>query len=151
LAKKISLRANWTSLIRRRLSIQIATCRVGLRSNRSPEEYKAIVDKAYQDLVTAISDLDDEVGMAFLEEKPITPQLLKAGIAARLSQTSSFRLSVDPPLKIRGAVLGRRCRRLSSEPSGYSGCDGCSPIRMRRLKLLQTITVTFALSHSTVE
>jgi elongation factor G len=45
-----------------------------------PEEYKAIVDKAYQDLVTAISDLDDEVGMAFLEEKPITPQLLKAGI-----------------------------------------------------------------------
>ena len=45
-----------------------------------PEEYKAIVDKAYQDLVTAISDIDDEVGMAFLEEKPITPQLLKAGI-----------------------------------------------------------------------
>ena len=45
-----------------------------------PEEYKTAVDKAYQDLVTAISDLDDEVGMAFLEEKPITPELLKAGI-----------------------------------------------------------------------
>jgi elongation factor G len=45
-----------------------------------PEEHKTIVDKAYNDLVTAISDLDDEVGMLFLEEKPITPELLKAGI-----------------------------------------------------------------------
>jgi elongation factor G len=45
-----------------------------------PDEHKAIVDKAYNDLVTAISDLDDEVGMLFLEEKPITPELLKAGI-----------------------------------------------------------------------
>jgi elongation factor G len=45
-----------------------------------PDEHKAIVDKAYNDLVTAISDLDDEVGMLFLEEKPITPEMLKAGI-----------------------------------------------------------------------
>jgi elongation factor G len=45
-----------------------------------PAEHKTIVDKAYNDLVTAISDLDDEVGMLFLEEKPITPELLKAGI-----------------------------------------------------------------------
>ena len=45
-----------------------------------PDEHKAIVDKAYNDLVTAVSDLDDEVGMLFLEEKPITPELLKAGI-----------------------------------------------------------------------
>jgi elongation factor G len=45
-----------------------------------PEEHKAIVDKAYNDLVTAVSDLDDEVGTAFLEEKPITPEMLKAGI-----------------------------------------------------------------------
>src|SRR5438105_9456266 len=45
-----------------------------------PDEYKAIVDKAYNDLVTAISDIDDEVGTLFLEEKPITPDVLKAGI-----------------------------------------------------------------------
>ena len=45
-----------------------------------PADQQAIVDKAYNDLVTAISDLDDEVGMLFLEEKPITPELLKAGI-----------------------------------------------------------------------
>jgi elongation factor G len=45
-----------------------------------PDDQKAIVDKAYNDLVTAISDLDEEVGMYFLEEKPITPEILKAGI-----------------------------------------------------------------------
>jgi elongation factor G len=45
-----------------------------------PAHQVAIVDKAYADLVTAISDLDEEVGMCFLEEKPITPEILKAGI-----------------------------------------------------------------------
>jgi elongation factor G len=45
-----------------------------------PESHKEIVDKAYEDLVAAISDLDEEVGTYFLEEKPITPEILKAGI-----------------------------------------------------------------------
>jgi elongation factor G len=45
-----------------------------------PDEHKAMVDTAYDELVTAISDLDDEVGTAFLEEKPITIEMLKAGI-----------------------------------------------------------------------
>ena len=45
-----------------------------------PEEYKELVDTAYDELVSAISDLDDEIGMAFLEEQPITVQMLKAGI-----------------------------------------------------------------------
>ena len=45
-----------------------------------PAELQQLVDDAYNDLVTAISDLDEEVGTAFLEEKPISPQLLKAGI-----------------------------------------------------------------------
>jgi len=45
-----------------------------------PAEYKEQVDKAYADLVTAISDIDDEVGTTFLEEKPITKEMLKAGI-----------------------------------------------------------------------
>ncbi|MEA3210111.1 MAG: elongation factor [Chthoniobacter sp.] len=45
-----------------------------------PAEYEDIVENAYLDLVTAVSDLDDEVGTAFLEEKPITPEMLKAGI-----------------------------------------------------------------------
>jgi len=45
-----------------------------------PAEYKELVDNAYNDLVTAISDLDEELGMAFLEEQPITKEMLKAGI-----------------------------------------------------------------------
>jgi elongation factor G len=45
-----------------------------------PEDLKDVVENAYNDLVTAISDLDDEIGTAFLEEKPITPEMLKAGI-----------------------------------------------------------------------
>src|SRR5580700_10921412 len=45
-----------------------------------PADHKELVDNAYNDLVTAISDIDDEIGTAFLEEKPITPEMLKAGI-----------------------------------------------------------------------
>ena len=45
-----------------------------------PDELKDAAKAAYDDLVSAIADLDDEVGMLFLEEKPITKELLKAGI-----------------------------------------------------------------------
>ena len=45
-----------------------------------PAELKDAAEMAYQDLVTAIADLDEEVGMLFLEEKPITKEQLKAGI-----------------------------------------------------------------------
>jgi elongation factor G len=45
-----------------------------------PEEHKVAVDKAYSDLVEAISNIDDEVAEAVLEEKPVTPEMLKAGI-----------------------------------------------------------------------
>jgi elongation factor G len=45
-----------------------------------PAEYVDLVNTAYDELVSAVSDLDDEVGTAFLEEKPITIQMLKAGI-----------------------------------------------------------------------
>jgi elongation factor G len=45
-----------------------------------PADCVDLVESAYNDLVSAISDLDEEVGMAFLEERPITPEMLKAGI-----------------------------------------------------------------------
>src|SRR5438067_408070 len=45
-----------------------------------PKEYVGIVDKAHANLVEQISNLDDEVAHVVLEEKPVTPQLLKAGI-----------------------------------------------------------------------
>ncbi len=45
-----------------------------------PEEHQAAVEKAYADLVEAISNIDDEVAEAVLEERPVTPEMLKAGI-----------------------------------------------------------------------
>jgi elongation factor G len=45
-----------------------------------PKEYVDLVDKAYHDLVDQISNLDDEIAEAVLEEKRVTPELLKAGI-----------------------------------------------------------------------
>lgn len=45
-----------------------------------PDENKAQVDKAYDDLVEQISNIDDEVAELVLEEKPVTPEILKAGI-----------------------------------------------------------------------
>jgi elongation factor G len=54
-----------------------------------PAEHQAMVDKAYADLVEQVADLDEEVGMLFLEEKPITPQALKAGIR-RLTIDNKF-------------------------------------------------------------
>ena len=45
-----------------------------------PEEARELVDNAYGELVSAIADLDDEIGTAFIEEKPISIEMLKAGI-----------------------------------------------------------------------
>jgi elongation factor G len=45
-----------------------------------PEDAKAMVDEAYENLVSAVADLDDEVGMLFLEEQPISKDVLKAAI-----------------------------------------------------------------------
>jgi len=45
-----------------------------------PTEFKESTEKAYADLVAQMCDLDEELGMMFLEEKPITKQDLKAAI-----------------------------------------------------------------------
>jgi elongation factor G len=45
-----------------------------------PEDHKEIARKAYDDLVTQMTDLDEEIGMMFLEEKPISKQDLKSAI-----------------------------------------------------------------------
>jgi elongation factor G len=54
-----------------------------------PDDYKEMIDRAYNDLVEQVSNLDDEVGTLFLEEKPITPKELKAGIR-RLTIANQF-------------------------------------------------------------
>ena len=45
-----------------------------------PEELKDTAKAAYDDLVAQMCDLDEEIGMLFLEEKPISIQDLKAAI-----------------------------------------------------------------------
>jgi elongation factor G len=45
-----------------------------------PEENKAQVEKAYATLVEQVSNIDDDIAEAVLEEKEITPEMLKAGI-----------------------------------------------------------------------
>jgi elongation factor G len=45
-----------------------------------PKEYVDLVDKAYSELVDQISNLDVDVAHVVLEEKPVTPELLKAAI-----------------------------------------------------------------------
>jgi elongation factor G len=45
-----------------------------------PAELQDTVDTAYANLVEQIANLDDEIGALFLEEKPVTPAQLKAGI-----------------------------------------------------------------------
>ena len=45
-----------------------------------PAELQGVVDTAYANLVEQIANLDDEIGALFLEEKPVSPAQLKAGI-----------------------------------------------------------------------
>jgi elongation factor G len=45
-----------------------------------PDELKAGTEKAYQDLIDQMCDLDEEIGNLFLEEKPISKEQLKAAI-----------------------------------------------------------------------
>ena len=54
-----------------------------------PDDHKEMVDRAYNDLVEQVANLDDEVGTLFLEEKPVSPKELKAGIR-RLTITNQF-------------------------------------------------------------
>jgi elongation factor G len=45
-----------------------------------PKEHVSAVEKAHKELVEQISNIDDEVAEVVLEEKPVTPELLKAAI-----------------------------------------------------------------------
>jgi elongation factor G len=44
------------------------------------EAGKAIVEEARESLIAALCDIDDEMGTAFLEEKPISPEMIKQAI-----------------------------------------------------------------------
>lgn len=58
------------------------------RIDEIPEECRALAESAYEDLVNQMMDLDEEVGNLFLEEKPVTKEILKKAIRR---QTTSNR------------------------------------------------------------
>ncbi len=45
-----------------------------------PDDHKEMVDNAYDELVEMIADLDEEIGLKFIEEEPITVEELKQAI-----------------------------------------------------------------------
>jgi elongation factor G len=45
-----------------------------------PAEYKDVAEQAYSDILEQMCDLDEEIGMKFLEEQPISKEDLKAAI-----------------------------------------------------------------------
>src|SRR5437667_79396 len=55
-----------------------------------PKEYVELVDKAYNNLVEQVSNIDDDIAEAVINEKPITPELLKTGIR-RQTSANGFR------------------------------------------------------------
>jgi elongation factor G len=69
-------------LINRKAIIYLDDEKMG--SNYNVEELddagKAIVEPAREELIAAVCDVDDELGTAFLEEKPISPGMIKAAI-----------------------------------------------------------------------
>ena len=66
-----------------------------------PAELKDAAESAYLDLVTAISDLDEEIGMLFLEEKPISKEQLKAGIRRQTILNKFVPSRAVPPSRTR--------------------------------------------------
>ena len=88
-----------------------------------PDEHKAAVDKAYSDLVEAISNIDDEVAEAVLEEKPVTPEMLKAGIRRQTIANRFVPVVGGSAFKNKGVqYLVDAVIDYLPEPAGYSAC-----------------------------
>jgi len=97
LGREISSRASSMLLIRRRSLLGQRPVGSTYEVRIFPE-HAAAVDKAYKELVEQISNLDDEVAEVVLEEKPVTPEILKAAIAGKRSQTicaGDWRLGIE--------------------------------------------------------
>src|SRR5256885_668521 len=79
-----------------------------------PQEHVAAVDKAYKGLVEQISNLDDQVAEVVLEEKPVTPEILKAAIRRQTIANKFVPVIGGLALKNNGGVVvgdaGRDCR-----------------------------------------
>src|SRR5438128_6596111 len=64
-----------------------------------PKEYVDVVNKAYDDLVQQISNIDDEVAEVVIHEKPVTRELLKAAIRRQTIANKFVPVIGGSPLK----------------------------------------------------
>ena len=67
-----------------------------------PDDHKELAQKAYDDLITQMTDLDEEIGMMFLEESRSANRTSRPPSAARPSPTVLFRWPAAPPSKTKG-------------------------------------------------
>jgi len=99
-----------------------------------PDEYKDIAAKAYQDIVDQMCDLDEEIGMLFLEEKPITIQDLKAAIRRQTIANKFVPVAGGSAFKNKGvqylmdAVVDYLPSPLDIPPAKGQDPDDASPI-----------------------
>ena len=90
-----------------------------------PADQKPLAEKAYQDLVEQMCDLDEEVGMLFLEEKPITKQDLKAAIRRQTIANKFVPVAGGSAFKNKGVQYSGGCGRgLPAQPAGHSAGEG---------------------------
>ena len=114
----------------------------------------AIADKAYDELVEALCDVDDELGTMFLEEKPITVPDVKAALRrAVIDLKGSSRWSAVPPSRTRACSISSMPssitsrarstfrRRMGQDPDDTEDQDRSDPGRQRQVRLARVQAV----------
>src|SRR5205085_2057654 len=80
-----------------------------------PKEYVDAVEKARNDLIHQVSNIDDDVAEAVIHEKPVTPELLKAAIRRQTIANKFVPVIGGSALKNhKHACRFRHCRSRSS-------------------------------------
>ncbi len=76
-----------------------------LKRTAIPEHLQEKTAKYYHELIEALSDVDDEIMMKFLEEKEITPQEIKTAIRREVIKNKFIPIMVGTALRNRGIQL----------------------------------------------
>ena len=101
-----------------------------------PADHKDLAEAAYQDLVEQMCDLDEEIGMLFLEEKPISKQQLKAAIRRQTIANRFVPVAGGSAFKNKGvqylvdAVVDYLPGPLDIEPARGQNPDNGEPIEV---------------------
>jgi elongation factor G len=101
-----------------------------------PEEMKDTAQAAYDDLVSQMCDLDEEIGMLYLEEKPISIEQLKAAIRRQTIANRFVPVAGGSAFKNKGvqylvdAVIDYLPGPLDIEPAKGQNPDTAEPIEV---------------------